>query len=410
MNLKIEPETRNFFGPKYAIIPHVEEPENKELVRNIQDRIRARGKISFAEFMDLALYDPQAGYYASSRERIGPGGDYYTSPHVHPIFGQLLARQFFQMWEVLGCPSPFTLVEIGGGRGLLCADILAYCRSQTLEFYRNLIYILAEISPPAGERQRAHLSPFLEEGKVEFVGPQAVLDGGKGFTGCLFSNELIDAFPVHLVQMKEGKIQEIYVACRGPSFMEILGPPSTPAVEEYFSLYGSALEEGQRAEVNLKALEWVEGVNRALHRGFVLTIDYGYEASELYHPDRRDGTLLGYFRHTTSGNPYERIGSQDLTAHVNFTALIKKGESLGLEKVGYTEQYRFLASLGLLQDLESLERESPSTSDPAFWKNKLAMRNLLIPGGMGSLFKVLVQSKGVADADLAGFRDPFRRL
>ena len=388
----------------------MEGPENTELVSIIQDRIRARGKISFAEFMDLALYYPKEGYYASSRERTGPGGDYYTSPHVHPIFGHLLARQFRQMWEILGHPSPFTLVEMGGGKGLLCADILAYCRSQTPDFYRNLVYTLAEINSPAGERQRALLSPFLEEGKVEFIDPEPVLDGGKAFTGCLFSNELIDAFPVHLVQMEEGKIQEIYVACRGPSFIEIPGPPSTPALEEYFSLYGSPLEEGQRAEVNLKALEWVEGVNRALHRGFVLTIDYGYEAYELYHPDRRDGTLLGYFRHTTSCNPYERIGCQDLTAHVNFTALIKKGESLGLEKAGYTEQYRFLASLGLLQDLESLERDSPSTSDPAFLKNKLAMRNLLIPGGMGSLFKVLVQSKGVGDADLLGFQDPFRRL
>jgi len=388
----------------------VEGSENTELVRIIQDRIRARGKIPFAEFMDLALYHPQEGYYFSLRERIGPEGDYYTSPHVHPVFGQLLARQFRQMWEILGTPSPFILAEMGGGKGLLCADILTYCRNDLPDFYRNLLYIQAEVSSPAGAKQSALLSPFLQEGKVEFIPPEKILDGGKAFTGCLFSNELIDAFPVHLVQQEEGEIREIYVTIQGPSFAEISGPPSTPALGEYFSLYGFPLEEGQRAEVNLRALEWVEGVNRVLRRGFVMTIDYGHEAPELYHPDRREGTLLGYFRHTTSSNPYERIGLQDMTAHVNFTALIKKGESLGLKKVGYTEQYRFLASLGLLQDLENLERDSPGLADPAFLKNKLAMRNLLIPGGMGSLFKVLVQSKAVDSVLLLGFRDPFRRF
>jgi SAM-dependent MidA family methyltransferase len=383
--------------------------ENTELAKIIRDRIRDRGPIPFAEFMDLALYHPQEGYYFSSKERIGPGGDYYTSPHVHPVFGHLLARQFRQMWEILGCPSPFTLAEMGGEKGLLCADILAYCRNDLPDFYRNVVYILAEASSPDTEKQGALLSSFHQEGKVEFVSPEAVLDGGRAFTGCLFSNELIDAFPVHLVRQEEGKVQEIYVTIQGPFFAEISGPPSTPALEEYFSLYGAPLEEGQRAEVNLKALEWMERVNRALRRGFAMTIDYGYEAPELYHPDRWNGTLLGYFRHTTSSNPYERIGRQDLTAHVNFTALIRKGESLGLKRAGYTEQFRFLASLGLLQDLEDLENDSPGSSDPAFLKNKLAMRNLLIPGGMGSLFKVLVQSKGVDSVSLLGFRDPFRR-
>ncbi len=375
----------------------------------IRERIRDRGKISFAEFMDLALYHPREGYYFSSRERIGPAGDYYTAPHVHPAFGHLLARQFRQMWEILGRPSPFSLVEMGGGRGLLCADILAYCREQQPDFYRDLIYILAEVALPRDDQQTTRCSPFVREGKLESVTPETVLGGSKAFTGCLFSNELIDAFPVHLVRQEEGEIREIYVTMSGASFAEVDGPPSTPALGEYFSLYGCPLEEGQRAAVNLKALEWVEGVSRALRRGFVMSIDYGYEAPELYHPDRRDGTLLGYFRHTTSSDPYERIGFQDLTSHVNFTALIRKGESLGLKKAGYTEQYRFLVSLGLLQDLEDLENESPGASGPAFLKNKLAMRNLLIPGGMGTLFKVLVQSRGADPVPLLGFQDPFPR-
>ena len=386
----------------------MENPENKELAKIILDRISARGRIPFSEFMDLALYHPREGYYQSFREKIGPGGDYYTSPHIHPIFGALLSRQLYQMWEILDHPSPFTIVEMGAGKGLLCSDILGDCRSQWPNFYQNLIYVIAEISPALQDKQKLLLSPFEAEGKAEWVLPDVLLNGTRSFNGCFLSNELLDAFPVHLVQEKGGRLWEIYVTSRDGSLLEILGPLSTPLIEEYFNLYGAALEEGQRAEVNLKALEWIEGVNRALRRGFVLTIDYGYEASELYHPERREGTLLCYYRHTTSPNPYQRIGHQDITAHVNFTALVQKGEALGLKKVGYMEQYKFLVSLGLLQELESLEKTSDRSSGPAFWKNKLAMRNFLIPGGMGTLFKVLAQSKGVEEPKLMGFQDPFR--
>lgn len=388
----------------------MEGPENRKLARILRDRIREQGgKVPFAEFMDLVLYHPREGYYFSPRERIGGQGDYYTSPHVHPVFGQLLARQFHQMWKILDRPSPFTLVEWGAGKGLLCTHILTYCRSRFPDFFRSLSYLLAEVSPPSVETQRSLIASLRGEGKIQWRDPAALTTGGKAFTGCLFSNELIDAFPVHLVQVKNGKIREIYVACGDQSFEEILGAPSTPALEEYFSLYGAPLEEGQRAEVNLRALDWVEGVSRVLRQGFVLTLDYGYEAADLYHPQRREGTLLCYFRHATSPDPFARIGFQDMTAHVNFTALMKKGEGLGLKKAGYTEQFRFLVSLGLLRDLETLEKDSTSPSDPAFLKGKLAMRNLLIPGGMGTLFKVLCQSKGVRDAELLGFQDPFRR-
>jgi SAM-dependent MidA family methyltransferase len=388
----------------------MERPENKELVRIIRERIRARGPVTLAEFMDLVLYHPVEGYYSSFREITGPGGDYYTSPHVHPIFGQLLARQLHQMWKILGHPAPFTLVEMGGGRGFLCWDILNYCRAQFGDFYRCLDYVLAEISGPLIEKQRSLLSPFLHERKVEWVDPEGLWNRAQPFIGCLLSNELIDAFPVHLVQQKDGKLWEIHIDFGEERFREVLRPPSHLGLEEYFLLYGSPLEEGQRAEVNLKALDWIENVSQVFQRGFILTIDYGYEAAELYQPARRDGTLLCYFRHTTSSNPYERIGVQDITAHVNFTALIKKGETLGLKKAGYTEQYKFLVSLGLLQDLETLERDSPGDSDPGFLKNKLAMRNLLIPEGMGTLFKVLCQSKGVGEVALLGFQDPFRQL
>jgi len=258
------------------------------------------------------------------------------------------------------------------------------------------------------EKQRALLAPFSARGKVEWVSPGALLSGEKTITGCLLSNELIDSFPVHLVQQEGGKLREIYVVDGDHSFAEILAPPSTPALEAYLRDFGAPFQEGQRGEINLQALEWVEGVSRSLHRGFVLTIDYGYEAEELYDPGRRQGTLLCYFRHTTSPNPYQRVGYQDITAHVNFSALMRKGKTLGLHGAGYTEQYRFLTALGLLQDLEEFEASSERYSPAEFLKKKLAMRNFLIPGGMGSLFKVLAHSKGLGEARLTGFQDPFR--
>ncbi len=377
------------------------------MARLIFSRIKSRGRISFAEFMELALYHPDFGYYRSRRERVGPKGDYYTSAHVHPVFGNLLARQIHQMWEILGRPSPFTIAEMGAGKGLLCSDILSECRNRYPDFYAAIKYVLAEVNSDLRERQMSLLSSFKNEGKLEWISSDDLLEGKRPFPGCFLSNELIDAFPVHLVKQVGGQLQELFVTLQEGGLQESPGSPSTRELREYFSLYGSTLQEGQRAEVNLKALDWMEGVNRALNRGFLLTIDYGYEAGELYHPDRIDGTLLCYFRHTTSANPYQRIGDQDITSHVNFTALMKKGEEIGLKAVGYTEQYKFLIALGLLQELEDLEKSAERPSAPGFLKNKLAMRNLLIPGGMGTLFKVLVQSKGVEGTELLGFRDPF---
>ncbi len=381
--------------------------ENEDLVRVILDRIHRRGAIPFAEFMDLALYHPQHGYYRSSREKIGPKGDYYTTPNVHPAFGRLIARQLYQMWEILDRPSPFIIAEMGAGKGLLCSDILHYSREHLCPFYDNLRYILAEPSPSFLKDEQSLLAPFSAARKVDWIAPEILLRGEEPFTGCLLSNELVDSFPVHLVCQGKEELREIFVTHDGHSFQEIPGLLSTPLLEDYFRSYAPPLEEGQRAEVNLRALEWIEGVSQTLKRGFVLTIDYGYEAAELYHPARRQGTLLCYSRHTTSEDPYRRIGFQDITAHVNFSALMKKGEAVGLRSLGYQKQYKFLAALGLLADLENEEKNCLQPSSPEFLKNKLAMKSLLVPEGMGALFKVLIQSKGLEEVELLGLQDPF---
>jgi SAM-dependent MidA family methyltransferase len=385
------------------------EPQNMELIKIIKERIRDCGMISFAEFMDLALYHPEQGYYTSPREKIGRDGDFYTSPNVHPIFGHLIARQLHQMAEILDHPSPFSIVEMGAGKGMVCSDILNYYRHHLPGFYDDILYILAEKSPSFEEKQRTFLGEFAADGKVKWVSPDVLLSGERFYVGCLLSNELIDSFPVHIVQQEGGQLCEVYVRNQDDGFAEILGPPSTASLEVYLQDYGLPFQEGQRGEVNLKALEWVEAVSRILQRGFVLTIDYGYEARELYHPSRRQGTLLCYFRHTISTDPYQRVGYQDITSHVNFSALVRKGETVGLQKVGFTEQYKFLAALGLLEDLEKLEKSSDQYSRPDFLRNKLAMKNFLVPEGMGRIFKVLGQGKSRGKAELLGFQDPFLR-
>jgi SAM-dependent MidA family methyltransferase len=383
-------------------------PENKELRTILVDRIQRQGRISFAEFMDLVLYHPDQGYYNSLKEKIGAKGDFYTSRCVHPVFGGLIARQLCQMWEVLGCPSPFFIIEGGAGKGLLCLDILNYTRDFFSVFFENIRYILSDQSSWMEQKQKSLLkdSPLVE--KVQWVGAEDLFHQGEKFTGCFLSNELVDSFPVHIVQQKEGRLWEVFVVLKGQSFSEFLDTPSLPSIPVYLDLYGCPLQEDQRAEINLQGLAWLEQVSQILERGFILTIDYGFEAQELYDPARMDGTLLSYFRHATSTNFYERIGHQDITAHVNFTALIRKGAQIGFRKIGFTEQHKFLVSLGLLQMMEDYENKSTEYPVAEFLTNKLAMKSFLVPGGMGTLFKVLVQGKGVGDPKLLGFEDPYR--
>lgn len=380
--------------------------ENRELRKIILNRIRSAGPITFADFMETVLYHPQEGYYYSPRDKIGPRGDYYTSPYLHPVFGHLLARQMRQMWQILDYPSPFHIVEIGAGKGLLCAHILHYCQNHFPELYQELIYLILEKSIFFQNEQKKLLGKFFDAGKVQQTSLAVLSKEASPITGCIFSNELIDSFPVHLL-CREEEFREIFVDYDGQNFVEVCAEPSTPLLIDYLQNYAFPLTKGQRAEVNLTALNWLVEVARILKRGFLMTIDYGYEAEELYHPTRREGTLLCYYRHTTSTNPYAHLGYQDITAHVNFSALIKKGETLGLQKNGLVEQYKFLAALGLLRDLENLEINRYQFSTVEFLRQKLAMKSFLVPGAMGTIFKVLVQSKEVEEANLLGLQDVF---
>ena len=361
----------------------------------IRHRIRERGAITFAEFMELALFWPGGGYYLTN-DPIGSTGDYYTSPHVHPAFGALLAVQLFQMWQILGCPDPFTVVESGAGIGMLCQDVMEHGSRILPEFSRSLRYVCLDRLPVGGmERNPGTGSPAPGISRITATGLPF-----RGVRGCLLSNEFLDSFPVHQVTMREGRLQEVYVTETNDELEECFGDPSNPELAGRLEGLGIELQEGQIAEVSLGLDSWVEEAAHCLESGFVLTVDYGHLASELYSPQRRlRGTLTTFHRHTQTDAPFKNIGRQDITAQVDFSSLGQTGRRRGLDVLGFVTQRDFLQNLGLdrlVQRLRSLE--IPQRSIRA---NRAGMLNLIRPGGLGD-FKVMVQSKGVAGPPLWG--------
>lgn len=346
--------------------------------------------------MELALYHPEEGYYTSGRCLIGREGDFYTAPDVSPLFGAMLARQMVEMWKVMGEPERFDLVEFGPGKGTLARDILTYIKAEHPRFFSALTYYGVEVSPSFAVQQQEILSRSFdsENVKICWVKDLSLIGSESGITGCIFSNELIDAFPVHRVRKVAGKLKEIYVGLEEGGFMELPGPLSKPQLGTYFSELGAELEDGQTAEVNLNALDWLKKVAANLRRGFVLTIDYGLETRELYDPVRFDGTLRCFSKHCLTTDPYQRPGQQDITAHVNFSALIKWGENYGLLTAGLVPLARFLINLGLL---ETVEGQDDFQYNPEALKKTMAIKQLIMPHGMGSIFKVLIQYKGLTE-------------
>ena len=355
----------------------------------VRRRIQERGKITFAEFMEIALYWPQGGYY-TGREPIGAQGDYYTSPAVHPAFGALIAVQLFQMWRELGSLAAFTVLELGAGNGLLCRDITTYAKVLPEGFASSLRYIcLDRRTPNSLEAGTPGASRVLAEG-LPF----------KGIEGCVLSNEYLDAFPVHRVVMTSKGLKEVYVGLEGDDLVEITGEPSDPCFAKRFTDLGITLIEGQTAEVNPVLYQWSQELSRALERGFVLTIDYGRTAPDLYDPVARTrGTLVTYHQHVQTDAPLTRIGLQDITAQVDFTSVAQAGERAGLEALGLVTQQEFLSNLSLA----SLEQQlgSHRLAPRSLQANRSGMMDLVRPGGLGD-FKVLAQGKNVGSPRLWG--------
>ncbi|HEY9906657.1 MAG TPA: class I SAM-dependent methyltransferase [Thermosynechococcaceae cyanobacterium] len=363
-------------------------------------------RITFSEFMELALYHPQHGYYATRGSVIGVKGDFFTSPHLESDFGELLAEQFVQMWEILQRPAKFTLVEMGAGQGLLATDILRDLQQKHPEFCASLEYLIIERAAPLIAEQRRQLQRF-ENIKIDWKSWEDL--NANSVTGCFFSNELVDALPVHLWTIADGRLQEIYVTVQDSQFREVLAEPSTPALSQYLDRAGVKLDayaDRYRSEVNLAALDWISTVADRLQQGYVLTIDYGYTHDRYYHPARSEGTLQCYYRHAHHSDPYIHVGQQDITAHVDFTALQQQGEQSGLQTVGFTQQGLFLMALGLGDRMAAIRDFNATTPEAvqAVLRRRDALHQLASPLGLGS-FGVLVQSKGVETAiTLKGLR------
>jgi SAM-dependent MidA family methyltransferase len=374
----------------------------------IADEIQERGPLTVAAFMDLALYDSERGYYARAAQRSGRAGDFFTSVDVGPIFGELVEAQLAEMGAILNSESriwDFDLVEAGAGNARLSADILRAARAHHPTFYESLRLHLVEASGEARAAQHATLGDMADR----LASSGEALPAS--FEGVLLANELLDALPVHQVVMRASGLREVYVASGtrrrtgvrppsdpglSPPLHLVEGPLSTPALAEYLDRLGMTLEPGWRAEINLKAVDWIREAARRLRRGFIILIDYGHDARELYSPAHAGGTLTTFARHQSSGpesapetpawlrNP----GEQDVTAHVDFTSVRAAAEAEGLTTLAFLDQTYFL--LGLLPEIPNPQS---------------AIRNvktLVMPGGLGSTHKVLILGKGVGAPALRG--------
>ena len=363
--------------------------------------------MTFARYMALCLYHPEHGYYMQGHERTGVRGDYFTSADLHPIFARLIARQAAEMWEILGKPTRFTWAEMGAGRGWFAQDFRAWVAAARPDFRAALDYVAVEPGP--GQRDRllerlggeavATVDDGQRASKVRVLGGLEELEA---VTGCFFSNELVDAFPVSVVTRSGGRLKEIYVTVEGETLREKPGPISDSRVATAVARYANRLEEGRRVEVSLEAVQWIRAVAEKLARGFVVTIDYGDLAERLYTVDRPRGTLMAYREHMASENLFDAPGEQDLTAHVNFSALIDAGREAGLDFAGLTTQERLLMALGEANEFADVYDEGQTEAERL--QARLKLKRLLDPGTMGSIFKVLIQHKGVVAPKLTGLK------
>ncbi|MBI5560630.1 MAG: SAM-dependent methyltransferase, partial [Deltaproteobacteria bacterium] len=347
--------------------------------------------VTFAEFMEAALYLPGKGYYTSAEKRWGERGDYITNCDVSPIFARMLAKAVCEMWLFLGSPREFHLVEAGAGRGLLTEGILAAIDGLYPRLSGCLKVSLVEKNPmlrkPPGER-----TAWYED-----------ISGLKGpFTGCVYSQELLDSLPFHRVVMREDGLKEVYVGYGDGRFFDAEGRVSTERLPEYFNDLGITLENGQGCEVGLLAKQWVRTAGGLLDRGFVVTVDYGMPARSLYRAGRA-GTLVCHFRHTINDDPYRMVGMQDITCHVDFTAIRDGGFMAGLTPTGFTTQRNFLIGMGILEELK--EVHDPAVKDYETIRHNQGIKELVMPGGIGDAMKVFIQHKGVGGKEpkLRGF-------
>ena len=362
------------------------------LRERIEQEIRERGPIPFSRYMEMCLYEPGLGYYAQRKEQFGKAGDFYTSSDVHAVFGRLMARQFEEMWRVLGSPEQIEIVELGPGRGLFARDVLDWSRQKFPNFFRALHYTLVETSEALREKLGVTLKEYIAAGKA--AGGEHAASNVSTENVIVFANEFFDALPVEVLS-KHGAMRVGWEAGRiVESFVS-----ASAAELEYLDRYSIHPEEGERVEAGLEAQRWMSRIAAAVPRGFVVIIDYGYTRQELL-AGRHRGTIMCYRQHSASGNPYEAPGDQDITAHVNFTALRAAGERAGLECLGLVTQAQFLMGVGEETQFSDAFEDAHLPQERA--KRALQLKHLVTAAGMGETFHVLVMSKGVESKRAGG--------
>ncbi len=366
-------------------------PQPASLRAVIAEEICHCGPLPFSRYMELCLYHPQLGFYARAQEQFGKAGDFYTASDVHAVFGRLLARQFEEMWRVLGAPARLELIELGPGRGLFALDVLAWSAKRFPDFAHALRYTLVERSATLRQKLAVRLAEPLAAGQVRIVASLAEL--APADAAIVFANEFFDALPVEVlapegelrINVREGALVEEFVAARPESLA-------------FLDHYGVPPEAEERVEAAPGYGEHVRAAAGAMRRGFAVWIDYGYTRAELL-AGRHRGTITAYRRHTVSASPYEAPGEQDITAHVNFTALAALAEASGMEAQPLVTQSQFLLGIGEQNQFADAFEECRGPQEHT--KVALQLKHLLTPAGMGETFQVLVVTKGVAREEVA---------
>ncbi len=366
---------------------------NERLIEIIKNKIKQKGDISFRDFMDMALYYPELGYYTSDKSKIGEKGDFFTASELDEAFGALLAKQFAEIFEKLNTDN-FKIVEIGAGKGYLAYDILNNLKKNYPKVYENSEYILIEKSPYHIKAQKQLLKDFQNTKWV-----QDIIDfEDESIEGVIFSNELFDAFPVYLIRKKNNQIWEVFLTLDEEENIIEVEKPARKEILEYLKELNINILEGMTTEVNLDAKDYIQLIGKKLKKGYVITIDYGYPSAELYKYYRMKGTLLCYHKHRYSENYWENVGYQDITSHVNFSALKHYGEKVGLKTIAFTDQAHFLTSLGLMDIFAELQEKGDWQS----YERLNRLKTLVLPKGMGEKFKVLIQTKNIDNPKIKG--------
>ena len=373
------------------------------LRQKIEQDIRERGPIPFSRYMELCLYDPDLGYYSRNAEQFGKAGDFYTSSDVHAVFGRLLARQFEEMWRALGSPAQIEILELGPGRGLFAQDVLDWSEKKFPDFFRALHYRLVETSPVLRKRLQATLERHFAAGKTSLCsagltsveGTTSVVPNSSSLERVLapeapiivFANEFFDALPIEVLGLQG----ELRISAKDARLVETWSSASPEALE-FLDRYSVHPEDGERIEASLIAQRYMSLIGATVKRGFMIAIDYGYTRQEQL-AGRHRGTIATYRQHSESANPYEALGEQDITAHVNFTALTAAAEQGGMQVQPLLTQSQFLLGIGEHNQFADAFEECRLPQERA--KVALQLKHLITPTGMGESFHVLIASKGI---------------